>query len=450
MKTSLSLSNAVLDRLSKANNELMRAYPGEPEARQPVHTVYGGAQLFKAATAKKMGEIAMGSLEEFAPDAKALAEAMGIGGDEALRNAVYAGVKKKIAAEGVEDFRIDFEDGYGNRPDAEEDGHAVQAAQETAKGMKEGTLSPFIGIRIKPLTEELRTRSLRTLDLYLTTLLDLSGGKLPSGFVVTLPKITAVEQIETLVLAFEQLESAFKLPAGTLKMELMVETTQSIYDHHGKVALRGYVIAGKGRVTGAHFGTYDYTASCNITAAHQHMRHPACLFAKNVMKVALAGTGVMLSDGATTVMPVAPNKKPKDGGSLSAEQQAENRAVVYRAWKVAYDDTRDSLVNGFYQGWDLHPGQLISRYAAVYTFFLEGYEPAANRLRAFMDKAFQATLSGDMFDDAATGQGLLNFFLRAINCGATTPEAVASSTGMTVEEIRLRSFARILKGRRTA
>jgi len=449
MKTSLSLSNAVLDRLSKANNELMRTYPGEPEARQPVHTVYGGAQLFKASTAKKMGEIAMGLLEEYAPDAATLAEAMGIGEDPALRQAVFEGVKKKIAAEAVEDFRIDFEDGYGNRPDAEEDGHAVQAAQETAQGMKEGTLSPFIGIRIKPLTEELRARSLRTLDLYLSTLLEQAGGKLPSGFVVTLPKITAVEQIETLVLAFEQLEAAFKLPAGTLKMELMVETTQSIYDHHGRIALPGYVIAGKGRISGAHFGTYDYTAGCNITAAHQHMQHPACQFAKNVMKVALAGTGVMLSDGATTVMPVAPHKKPKEGGALSGAQLAENRTVVHRSWKVAYLDTRDSLINGFYQGWDLHPGQLISRYAAVYTFFLEGYEPAANRLRAFMDKAFQATLSGDMFDDAATGQGLLNYFLRAINCGATTPEAVAARTGMTVEEIRLRSFARILKGRRT-
>ena len=57
--------------------------------------------------------------------------------------------------------------------------------------------------KLRDRTEELRARSLRTLDLYLSTLLEATGGKLPSGFVVTLPKITTVEQIDVLVLAFE-------------------------------------------------------------------------------------------------------------------------------------------------------------------------------------------------------------------------------------------------------
>jgi len=63
---------------------------------------------------------------------------------------VYNRVLEKLKREPVEDFRIDFEDGYGNRPDAEEDGHAESAALEVARGMQEGSLPPFIGIRIKP------------------------------------------------------------------------------------------------------------------------------------------------------------------------------------------------------------------------------------------------------------------------------------------------------------
>jgi len=121
---------------------------------------------------------------------------------------------------------------------------------------------------------------------------------------------------------------------------------------------------------------------------------------------------------------------------------------VHRAWKLCFGHSTHSLVNGFYQGWDLNPAQLPMRYAAVYTFFLESYEDAAIRLRHFVEKAAQATLSGDIFDDAATGQGLLNYFLRALNSGAISEEE-ALVTGLTLEEIRSRSFYRILQGRRS-
>jgi hypothetical protein len=157
-----------------------------------------------------------------------------------------------------------------------------------------------------------------------------------------------------------------------------------------------------------------------------------------------AGTGVQLSDGATNIMPVAPHK-----GTLSDAQKAENRAAVFAAWKLHADDIRHSLVNGFYQGWDLHPAQLPTRYGSVYAFFLEGLAPASERLKNFVEKAAQATLVGDVFDDAATGQGLLNFFLRGIACGAVT-ESEALATGLSLEEIRTRSFVKILDGRRAA
>jgi len=208
------------------------------------------------------------------------------------------------------------------------------------------------------------------------------------------------------------------------------------------------VEAGRGRCVAAHFGTYDYTASLNITAAYQRMRHITCDFAKSVMQVALAGTGIWLSDGSTTVMPVPIHRRAANTPALSPQQTAENRASVHNAWRMHYDDVRHSLESGFYQGWDLHPAQLVTRYAAVYTFFLTGVEQQGARLRNFVERAAQATLVGDVFDDAATGQGLLNFFFRAINCGALTEDEAVAMTGVTRDELRGRSFVRILQHRR--
>jgi hypothetical protein len=165
-----------------------------------------------------------------------------------------------------------------------------------------------------------------------------------------------------------------------------------------------------------------------------------------MMKVAYASTGLWLSDGATTIMPVAPHKAGK-GESLTPDQQRENARAVHSAWRLHADDIRHSLVNGYYQGWDLHPAQLPSRYGAVYGFFLKGLAAASERLKNFIGKAAQATLVGDVFDDAATGQGLLNFFLRGVNCGALT-EQEALVTGVTIDELRGRSFLKILENRR--
>lgn len=209
------------------------------------------------------------------------------------------------------------------------------------------------------------------------------------------------------------------------------------------------VDAGRGRCEAAHFGTYDYTASLQITAAHQHMAHPACDFAKHAMQVALAGTGVWLSDGATNVLPVPIHRAAK-GSKLTEAQVRENRDAVHAAWRLHAGHVRRSLEGAFYQGWDLHPAQLPTRYAAVFAFFLEGLDAASARLRNFVEKAGQATLVGEIFDDAATGQGLLNYFLRALGCGAITePEAVEKS-GLTIAELRSRSFGTILRGRRGA
>jgi hypothetical protein len=421
-----------------------RRYPGDSPQRQPVHTVYGGAQIFRADAAGRLAQVALRSLEEYAADASVFTDVLGI--DAAAAARVHDSVRHRLATQAVEDFRIDFEDGYGNRRDDEEDGHAAAAADEVATGMREGLLPPYIGIRIKPVAPELRTRSLRTLDIFLTSLLRATDGVLPDNFVITLPKITAPAQAAFFARVLEAAEQSLRLHEGALRFEIMVETPQIIVDVEGRCPLPLVVEAGGGRITAAHFGTYDYTAASSITAAEQRMRHPSCDHARHMMQTAFAGTGIWLSDGSTAVLPVPPHRAAA-GDSLDEAQRSENRVVVHTAWKLHYDDVQDSLMRGFYQGWDLHPGQLVTRYAALYEFFLRGLDDAGARLQNFLEKAAQATLLGGMFDDAATGQGLLNYFLRAINAGAVTEEETLARTGLTLDELRTRSFVRILRGR---
>jgi citrate lyase beta subunit len=431
--------------LQAANRTVARMFPGEMGDRQPVHTVYGGAHLFKSDTARKLGTLALAALDEYAPDAATFGRALGLEAGP-FAETVRARVVAKLRAEAVEDFRLDFEDGYGNRPDAEEDGHAQSAAEEVAKGHGAGTLPPFIGIRIKPMSKELHRRSLRTLDLFVTTLWRAGRKSLPPNFVITVPKLMAPGHVTAVARACAALEKQLGMRPRTIQLEIMIETPQSVFAADGTSALRALVAAGDGRITGAHFGTYDYTALCGITASWQHMRHPVCDFAKHMMLVSLAQSGVGLSDGATNIMPVAVHRATPER-PLTADERRANQDAVHRAWKLHFDDASHSLVNGFYQGWDLHPAQLPTRYAAVYAFFLSSRPAATARLRNFVEKAAQATLVGDVFDDAATGQGLLNFFVRGLASGALTAQE-ALETGLTLDELQGRSFLKILETRR--
>jgi citrate lyase beta subunit len=439
----------IATRLRAANRDLMLAYPGETAGHQPVHTFYGGAHLFAADTAPRLGAHALAVLEEYAPHAASFGHALNLGegrddADEFIAT-VRARVVEKLQREPVEDFRIDFEDGYGSRPDAEEDGHAASAAREVANAFASGTLPSRIGLRIKPMSNELHARSLRTLDIFMTTLARTSAGGLPPDLVVTVPKVMIPEHVRAAARACGALERQLGMEAGTMRLEIMIETPQSIIAADGSSALRSLVAAGEGRVMGAHFGIYDYTALCGITAAWQHMRHPACDFARHMLQVSLAQTGVSLSDGGTNVMPV-PLHRATGGRTLSAAEDRENREAVHRAWRVHFDDVTHSLSHGYYQGWDLHPAQLPTRYAAVFAFYRSALPAATARLRAFVEKAAQATLVGDVFDDAATGQGLLNFFVRGLTSGALTLDE-AAETGLTREELEGRSFVTILQAR---
>ena len=465
-------------RLEQAHKALRRRYPGAPDDRQPIHVVYGGAHLFRAGTARKFGELALKSLEDYAPDFAAFAKAVGLRGasglpespdavatigktiesePEAARrenhaawfaHTIYGRIREKLRHEPVEDLRIDFEDGYGNRPDEEEDGHAAAAAGEVSAGLNSGELPPSIGIRIKPLNEELRERSIRTLDIFLTSLAEKSRGELPKRFHVTLPKVALPDEVAVLADLCSRLEPMLDFEPGALRIELMVETPHAILNERGEANLLALVGAARGRCAAVHFGPYDYTASLNIAATHQPIAHFASDFARGMMQVALAGTGVRIADGPTNIMPIAPHRAAGDGNQLSARQREENRAAVHRGWKIHFENVRRSLANGYYQGWDLHPAQLPARYAAVYSFFLENRDSSAERLRNFIEKAAQAARVGQVFDDAAMAQGLLNYFVQAVNCGALTAEEVEKLTTLSAAEARGGSFVKILKNRR--
>ncbi|MBI4420703.1 MAG: phosphoenolpyruvate kinase, partial [Gemmatimonadetes bacterium] len=336
---------------------------------------------------RRLGAEALLALAAHAPDAARLAAALGWPASAGVT--LYPRIREKLTREPVEDYRLDFEDGYGVRPDLEEDATAEAAAAEVARGLAHGTLPPCIGIRIKSFNRASRRRAERTLSRFLDVLLGLSGGRVPPNFVVTLPKVAVPKHAAALANLLGRLEKRHRLERGVLKLELMVETPQALVGADGRSPLPALVRAARGRCVGVPFGVYDFTTALGITPAEQRMRHPVCDAARHQMQIGLAGSGVTLCDGATNVLPVG------------------DRDAVLRAWRLHYEDVRHSLANAYYQGWDLHPAQLPTRYAAVFSFFLESLEAASLRLKSFLQRAAESSLADGVFDDAATGQALV-------------------------------------------
>ncbi|WP_434587709.1 DUF6986 family protein [Streptomyces sp. A5-4] len=399
-----AISEGISASLAPVDADLARRYPGDPGTRQPVHTVYVPADVFAAGTVRAWGDQALAALDEHAPDAAALAGVLGIPDEHA--ESVHARVRAKLEREPVEDLRIDFEDGYGPRPDAEEDAAAARAARLIAEAYDNGTAAPFMGIRMKCMEAAVRDRGIRTLDIFLTGLMDAGG--LPDGLVLTLPKVTYAEQVTAMVRLVEEFEKARSLEPGRISFEIQIETTQSILGADGRATVSRMIEAADGRATSLHYGTFDYSASCGVSAAHQSLDHPAADHAKAVMQVAAAGTGVRLSDGSTNVLPVGATTQ------------------VHDAWRLHHGLVRRSLARAYYQGWDMHPGHLPTRYAAVYTFYREGLEQAAARLTAYVSRA-----GGDVMDEPATAKALSGYLLRGLDCGAVDVAEVARLTGMT-------------------
>jgi citrate lyase beta subunit len=397
-------------RLRRADSDLAVRYPGDRAGRQPVHTVYVPADRYDAGTVASWAEHAQRVLDDCLA---ALAPVEPGAADPTVADRVRA----KLAAEPVEDLRIDLEDGYGARPDEQEDADARAAARALAQTIRAGTAPPFHGIRFKSFEAPTRARGIRTLDLVLGELV--AAGALGAGFVVTLPKVTSVDQVEAMVLTCDWLEEQHGLAAGRLRFEIQVETPQAVLGADGTALVARMVHAAQHRCTGLHYGTYDYSASCGIAAAHQSMEHPAADHAKAVMQVAAAGTGVRLSDGSTNVLPV---------GEGAVE-----------AWRLHARLVRRSLARGFYQGWDLHPAQLPSRYVATYSFFREGLPLAARRLGAYVTGGQSGYL-----DEPATAAALAGFLLRGVECGAVDDAEIARLVG--VDRTRLAVLARRVPG----
>ncbi|GAA4541246.1 DUF6986 family protein [Pseudonocardia xishanensis] len=396
-----ALADALDTELGVVDAEVAAAYPGDSGSRQPVHTVYVPADRFDRHTAAAWGERAQETFDAYASDLTAI-----WGAPADLRDRV----RDKLAAEPIEDLRIDFEDGYGLRPEAEERAEVVRAAAELHAAIAAGTAPPFSGIRFRSFEAATRARGVRTLVGFIEQLCLLGG--IPAGFVVTLPKVTATAQVTGLVAALESLEAECGIPAGTLRFEIQVETPQSVLALDGTSPLPGMIAAGGGRCTGLHYGTYDYSASLGVAAEYQSMEHPVADHAKAVMQVAAAGTGVRLSDGSTNVMPV--------GGPDE----------VRAAWALHGRLVRRSLERGFYQGWDLHPAQLPSRFAAVFTFFRGSAESAARRLRNYRERA-----DSGFMDEPATAVALAGFLLRGVDCGALDGDWVEKHTGAPLSEL---------------
>ncbi|MBL8918675.1 MAG: phosphoenolpyruvate kinase [Myxococcaceae bacterium] len=427
---------AVLDVARAVQADFALRFPGDHGTRQPLHVVYGGLHLFTAQTPAKLGQVARAMLEAYAPTPEALASVFGL--RDEIASEVHTRLTHKLETEPVEDYRLDAEDGYGHRSDDEEDGHARAAAEQVAHLLASGKAPPFLGLRVKPLSAELAPRALRTLEVFFSTL----GGRTPPGFIVTLPKVSDRRQVEALAAALEVIEGRLGLPSGALKLEVMIESAPGLWEATGMLLLPLLVEAARGRLFGAHVGAYDYTASMDVAAPMQRLDHPACDHLRHLMKTAFSGTGVFLADGATTQLPIAPHK----GAGLSDAQRAENTTVVHEAWRAHAANIVHALDQGFFQGWDLHPGQLVPRFALSYAFFSSNREAMTKRLSNFIAQLGRATNVGATFDDAATGQGLLNFFLRGWSCGALT-DAEVQATGLSLEELRTRDFGAIVKQR---
>lgn len=404
-----SLTQQVDHLLADADAALTGAYPGGTAARQPVHTVYVPGHLFRADLVGAWGADAAAAIDERA----------GLFAEVAGGPDLVSLVRAKLAAEPIEDLRVDFEDGYGRRSDEEEDAAALATARVLASAVRAGAAPPYAGIRFKSLEAPTRRRGLRTLDLFVGALA--GAGGLGEGLVLTLPKVTSVEQVAAMVHACGVLEQAHDLPAGALRFEVQVETPQAILGADGTVLVARMIHAAAGRCTGLHYGTYDYSASCGISAEYQSMEHPAADHAKAVMQVAAAGTGVFVCDGSTNVVP------------------AGGHDAVHRAWRLHQRLVRRSLERGLYQGWDMHPGQLPTRFLATFAFYREGLPAAAGRLRAY--------LGGDdagYLDEPATARALASYVLRGLDCGAVDQAEADRLTG--VDEDALLELAQ--RGRR--
>ena len=379
--------------LAGVDAELQTGYPGGGDAGQPVHTVYVSAADATPQTPCEWGVVATGLLDTHRDLVTEL------GGADAVDV-----VRRRLESAPIQDLRLDFEDGYGHRSDDTEDRDARRAGHTLA-----ALETDVCGIRIKGLTSAERNRAVRTLELVLD-----AAGEVPSGFVFTVPKLRAAEQATAAVWLCEALEQAHGLPDGTLRFELQIESPQAILGADGTATVAKALHRSEGRCLGLHYGTYDYSAACGIAPQQQALDHPVADHAKAVMMAAAAQTGVRVVDGSTQVTPAGTGE--------------EVRSAIRRHHQLV---TR-SLERGYYQGWDMHPGHLVTRWLATGTFFRAALAAAAPRLQAYLDRR-----GGAIVDEPATAEALATVVLRGLGVDAfAIGDVLALAPGIDLTVLR--------------
>jgi citrate lyase beta subunit len=401
----------LVERAGEAEAEHRRRFPVDAAMSQPLHTLYVPADRVTPTTTVEFGTEGLRLLETHAPDAAAFEDAFDV--DASVADRARTRVHAKLEREPVEDLRVDFEDGYGARPDDEEDRHAEVAARALHAAREAGTAPMSFGLRVKSFADGLQARSVRTLDTFLTTLIEAAGG-LPEGFVVTFPKVNTAEHVAIFAEVLERLEFGLDLPDGTLRFEVQAETPRSVIAPDGAVAAPRILDAAGGRLTAIHVGVFDYTASLGLMPWEQRLDHPANDLARQLLQVALAGTGVAISDGSSNVVPVS-----------------DRTEDVHAAWRLHAGHVRHSLSAGFYQGWDLHPSHLVSRYAAVYGWLLPHLDDATARVAAWRAGA----ASEGVVDEPASVTSLLRYLRLAVSSGAADEAEVLERAGLSRDEL---------------
>ena len=384
-------------RLAATDVVLADRYPGPATGRHPVHTVYVPADRYDTSAAATWGEAGAAALAEHGGDDAELAAVLGVPPE--LVDPVRARVVAKLHREPVEDLRVDFEDGYGRRADAEEDAAATAAGAVLGAARAAREAPPFAGLRCKSLEADTRARAVRTLDLFLESYLAAGGD--PGALIVTCPKVSAPEQVSALVALCSGLEAAHGIAAGALRFELQIETPPAVLGADGTATVARMLDAADHRCLALVYGTYDYSAALGVAPAEQRSDHPVAEYAKAVMQVATANTGVRMSDGSSNILPVG-----------------DHEAVLH-AWRVQARLVWRALRGGVYQGWDMHPGQLPARFLVTYAFFREGAPAAVARLRAYRAKA-----DSGVMDEPATERALVAYLARGVGCGALDPDEV--------------------------
>jgi citrate lyase beta subunit len=415
-----------LEQANRSNSNQSKLMSPRHQRHHPTQVMYGGAHLFSQNTFSKINELSLRAFEYAATSPEQLASLARDDWSLEFANSLFERVRQKLRDEPLEDYRIDFEDGYGVRNDAEEDTHARQSAMVLADLASKNKLPKNVGFRIKPLSTAAMRRSLRTLDIFIENFADVfQGSDILKHLTVTLPKVTNAAQVSALAEILDDYEEKRNLGSGFFDMELLIESPEAFISSDGTIPLPSFVAAAGGRCQSLHFGIFDFTSSLGIGSAGQAIDHAACDFARLWMQVTAGlAPGLGISDGIISRLPLVP--KISD---------AHSRAEFEESWRYNYRQMIRCLTLGFYQGWDLHPAQLPIRHIANYAFVMKELPSAMARLKTFAEKAATASHVAGMFDDRASVLGLLNFFDRAVKSGVVKDHDL-SAQNIEIDKIR--------------